>query len=240
MLVITTRNEIRNRLSKCLLESDLDDLASFVKALHAEILVRKVKFPHLEFCGERLFESIPENKQVRLCILIDKLDTIGGNVITATILKLRLPKHFLESLEVSTRFIARSKDWYVTDIIGERVFGNAILTNPSRAIEYLKSLSQHPVNWVVRSIGPGVHFAIKRGANEEVVSEMFNLLLSLASATDYHIKTGIGWAAKTTAKFHPGIIEKYEKEIQNKDSVGQWFRGKVKIGLSRNQYAKGN
>jgi hypothetical protein len=61
---------------------------------------------------------------------------------------------------------------------------------------------------------------------------MFALLLSLSTVTDFHTKKGVGWAAKTIAKFYPDIISEYKAEIEN-EKVRQWFQTKIKIGLGR-------
>ena len=79
------------------------------------------------------------------------------------------------------------------------------------------------------------HYAVKKGLEKEYVEQMFELLLSLATTTDFHTKKGVGWAVKTVAKFHPEIISKYQEQIDADGNVKQWFRTKIKIGLGRTQ-----
>ncbi|MBI3135159.1 MAG: DNA alkylation repair protein [Bacteroidetes bacterium] len=194
-----------------------------------------MKFPLLEYGACRLYETIPEKEQLSICDQIAERNTLGGNVILGIILQKRLENHFAESFEKAATYIEHGAEWYVTDIIGERVFGVALLTHFTKAIPELKKLSHHKSNWVVRSIGPGAHYAIKKGLPEQHVKQLFELLLSLKKTTDFHVKTGIGWAAKTTAKFHPAIIQLFAAEIE---SAGPWFRTKVRIGLERHAYVK--
>ena len=54
------------------------------------------------------------------------------------------------------------------------------------------------------------------------------------------IRQGIGWAAKTTARFHPDIIANFNNEIQDSSAVANWFRKKIEIGLNRNKHAQRN
>ena len=50
----------------------------------------------------------------------------------------------------------------------------------------------------------------------------------MANTNDKEVRQGIGWAAKTTAKFHPDLITYYKDEIDNKAKVANWFRKKLK------------
>ena len=60
------------------------------------------------------------------------------------------------------------------------------------------------------------------------------------NSKEKEVRQGIGWAAKTTAKFHPDIIQQYQSEIHNQEKVANWFRRKIQIGLERHEYAKRN
>lgn len=212
----------------------------FIACIHKLILQRKVKFPLLEYCAEEIYSFLPENLHIQFCDKIEAFKTEGGNVILGKILQLRLKSHFQQSLEKATEYISKADIWYVCDIIGERVFGFALLHDPERTLPEIKKRSNHPSNWVVRSLGAGGHYAIKKGLDKKYVSEFFQLLLDMANTSDKEIRQGVGWAAKTTAKFHPEIIQEFQKQIQDKSKVANWFRAKIEIGLNRNSYAKGN
>ncbi|MNM80963.1 hypothetical protein D3C81_929480 [compost metagenome] len=101
----------------------------------------------------------------------------------------------------------------------------------------MKHLAQYSDKWIVRTIGVATHYAVKKDLSPKFAETMFRLLLSLSDATDSHIKKGIGWGAKTIAKFHPAIIERYRKQIDLRETK-QWFRTKITIGLNRNKVAK--
>ena len=79
------------------------------------------------------------------------------------ILQKKLTQDMDTSFQKAAAYIESGAEWYVTDIIGERVFGVALLTQFNVSLKKLKVLSKHPCNWVVRAIGPGAHYAIKKG-----------------------------------------------------------------------------
>ncbi len=240
MGVITKKSEIKILLQKCLIKYHSKGLIECVSELDILILSQKVKFPLLEYCAEQFYNELPQEKQLLFCDKIQSLKTEGGNVILGIILQNRLQDNFIESINKATEYITDADIWYVCDIIGERVFGFSLLHSPEITIPQIKKLSTHQTNWVVRSLGAGIHYAIKKGLDKKNVKTVFKILLSMADTKDKEIRQGLGWAAKTTAKFHPEIIEYFQSEIQNTDHVANWFRTKITIGLNRNNYVKRN
>ncbi|WP_299889605.1 DNA alkylation repair protein [uncultured Lacinutrix sp.] len=240
MRVITKKTEIKQLLDKCFVKYNSNGLLRCVEELNILILSQKVKFPLLEYCGEEFYNRLPKNQQLQFCDKIESLKTEGGNVILGIMLQKRLQDNFIESINKATEYIAAADIWYVCDIIGERVFGFSLLHNPKITIPQILKLSKHQINWVIRSLGAGVHYAIKKGLDKNDVKTVFELLLTIANTKDKEIRQGIGWAAKTTAKFHPEVIQYFQNEIQNEHQVANWFRAKIEIGLNRNNYAKGN
>ena len=240
MEYLTRKSQVKEQLDLCLASYFDLGISHCVQQLHIGILKKKIKFPLLEYCGEAIFNEIDSKEHIPFCTAIEALKTIGGNVIIGIILQKRLQSNFDESMLKAAEYISMADAWYICDIIGERVFGYALRTSWHDAFPLVKELSDHPSNWVVRSLGAGFHNAIKKGLDEPYVEELFRILLSKANAKDKEIKQGIGWAAKTTAKFHPEIIAKFKTEIDNTEKVGNWFRTKVRIGLERHRYAQRN
>lgn len=240
MKLITRKSEIKELLAKCLEKYHSEGITSLVDELNALILSQKVKFPLLEFCAEQFHLRLQEEEQIPFCDKIQFLKTEGGNVILGIILQKRLQDHFQESIRKATEYIADADIWYVCDIIGERVFGYSLLHQPQITIPEIKKLSKNETNWVIRSLGAGTHYAIKKGLDENNVKAVFKILFSMANTKDKEIRQGIGWAAKTTAKFHPEIIEHFKYEIEDTNQVANWFRTKISIGLNRNKHAKRN
>ena len=240
MKVITRKSEIKELLAVCFDAYRAEGLQRTIEIFNEKILAEKVKFPLLEFCGEQFYDLLPEREHLLFCDQVHALRTEGGNVILGIVLQKRLTNNFDESLEKATHYVSQADIWYVCDIIGERVYGYSLLQNPTATIAAINQLSDHPTNWVIRALGAGMHYAIKKGLSREHVKTLFKILLSLADTKDKEIRQGIGWAAKTTAKFHPDIISLFRDQIENEESVANWFRTKIAIGLNRNHYAKGN
>lgn len=220
-------------LSECLVAYYAYGLKSCVAAVHSQILIYPVKFPLLEYCTEELFKTIPPKEQISFCNQIEALKTEGGNVILGKMLQLRLENNYSESIQKATDYISKADIWYVSDIIGERVFGEALLRYPTLTVKQITSTFRNKSNWVQRSLGAGIHYAVKKGLPSEYVKPLFIVLIRKANTTDKEIKQGVGWAAKTTAKFHPEIIDEFQVEIHGK-KVRPWFRKKIEIGLSSN------
>lgn len=221
--------ELAARLSGTFREKGMQPM---VAQLHTSVLKRKVRFPVLEFLTEKLAAVIPGKDQLAFTDAVVALDEIGSYVIAGKMLQLRMEKDFSRSFEKACSYFAQGDEWYVCDIIGERVFGVALLRWPEKTIPVLRKYTQHPDRWVVRSVGIATHYAVKKGLPKPFVNDMFGLLLTRANATEFHTKRGIGWGAKTIAKFYPDIISSREAEIENA-APGTWFRTKIKIGLGR-------
>ncbi len=239
MKTITRKSEVRSELETCALVFKKSGLDALVKEVHQRLLLNKIKFPLLEFATTELSELIPDEEQLDFCDKIERFQTIGGNVILGIILQLRLKAHLEQSFEKAAEYISNSEEWYVSDIIGERVFGFALLTWPDPVLPVLQDYANHKNNMFMRSTGAGMHYAIKKGLPKKFAKPVFELLLSKASITDYQAKRGIGWAAKTMARFHPDVVNRYKDEIEAKET-GQWFRTKVRIGLGRHRYDQRN
>lgn len=205
-----------------------------VAALHLTILDKKVKFPLLEFAANHLYIVISDKDHIPFCDLIFDKKTIGGNVIIGVFLQNKLAQDFNIAIENATKYIAQSDAWWVGDIIGERVWGIALLNQTNAMIEVLFNLQLHPSVWVQRSIGAGIHLATKWKLKAEYVKILFEILLQMSTTKDKLVKQGVGWAAKTIAKFHPEIIYNYENLISNKQ-LPQWFISKINYGLKINK-----
>jgi len=240
MRTISRKGDIKIEWEACKEVFDNEKMDLFIDTFHKRILSQKVKFPLLEYCAEEIYKLLPSDTQITFCDAIEKLKTEGGNVILGKVLQLRLPQHFNQSLEKATEYISKADIWYVCDIIGERVLGYALLHYPHKTLPEYQKLSSHSTNWVVRSLGAGGHYAIKKGLEKKEVQQLFEVLLTMANTNDKEVRQGVGWAAKTTAKFHPDLITHFEDGIENKDKVANWFRKKIEIGLNRNDYAKGS
>lgn len=240
MKTITKKSVVQKELHSCLTSFEDGDLTDFVSEFKNRLLDQKVKFPLLEYCGSEIYDKIAKKNHIELCDMIESLKTEGGNVVIGIILQNRLSDYFRQSTEKAVEYISKADEWYVPDIIGERVFGWALLHQPENALQFYRKLIFHDNKWVVRSLGAGTHNAVKNELGKHIVKELFPILMTHSDSTDHQIKRGIGWAAKTIAKFHPDIIREFKSEIDNKEQTGRWFQSKVEMGLKRNRHAQGN
>ena len=240
MRIIRRKSEIRVLIGDCHTAYQASGLSALVRQVDQEILSNKVKFPLLEFTGKTIYDFLPEKERIPFCDQIEALKAEGGNVLLGIILQQRLHTHYEETIHKAIEYISRAHIWYVCDIIGERVWGIALLTYPEQTTVLIRQRMPIENRWVLRSFGAGIHYAIKKGLPKPQVAPLFELLLSQADSTDKEVRQGIGWAAKTTAKFHPEVIRFRESIIRNTDKVSPWFRAKIKIGLERYAYAQSN
>lgn len=240
MSIVTRKSEVKEYLSTVLTAYRSGSLEACVEACEVELLRKKVKFPLLEYCAHELYSELASDDHILFCDKIEALKYEGGNVILGIMLQNRLSDNFEESLLKTTEYVSKADIWYVCDIIGERVFGYALRTEPQKAISTIKLLFDHENIWVIRSLGAGIHNAVRKELNEEYVRQLFPLLLSKAAHKNKEVRQGVGWAAKTTARFHPSIIKEFEHKIDDSTLVANWFRAKIKIGLNRHAYATRN
>ena len=235
---IRTKQEVKNiaiRLEECFNEEPQE---SCIHLLQKEILSKKIRFPLLEELSVHLVDVLPKEKQISFCDAVMALNEMGSSVIAGKLLQLRLAEDYLNSLNKAVNYISESDEWYVCDHIAERVQGVALLTQPDKTIPYLKKLLAHENPMAVRSVGVATHYAVKKGLSRDHAEQMLQLLLQMAEAKHYHIKTGVGWGAKTIVKFYPELAGKYKSQLEA-DRVGQWFKTKIKIGLGRSgKYAR--
>ena len=202
----------------------------FWQILETEILLQKIRFPLLEFFTEILLEKIPFEEQIDFSDRVVEMNCMGSYVIAGIVLKNRLSKDLEESFEKAVEYFIQGDEWYVCDIIGERVLGTGLLDYFEKTMPFLIKYAEHENHWVKRSVGTATHLATKWGLEKEKVRILLDLSLIYANTPFYQMKKGIGWGVKTIAKVHPDLI--FERDILDNEKIGKWFLRKVKIGLA--------
>lgn len=238
MKLITRKADLRLIIQNVLTVYTEQGKKASIQYLTNHLLNHKIKFPLLEFVGEELFLQIPKEDHLEVCDLIFAENTMGGLVLIGKILQLRLELDWENSVNKARHYISLADEWYSCDIIGERVFGFGMRYYTSQCFNEIKTLFKSNNRWVLRGMGAGCHFAIKRGLPVEFVEQLFIELLNYGKSKDKEIRQGIGWACKTTAKFHPELIQVYADVINDELQVDNWVRRKVNIGLERAEYLK--
>ncbi|MBW0435241.1 DNA alkylation repair protein [Leptospira yasudae] len=229
---ITSKKEIKALLDRSF-ESSKGKTNALAEEILSELLTKKIKFPLLEFAAKELHGRIADKEQIAFLDRIIARKTMGGNVIAGMMLQLRSEKYFQPSWKKAVEYMIFGDEWYVCDIIGERVMGHSLLKNPEESLPMLKKFLDHENAWVVRSVGVASHYAVKKGLGKKYVEETFQLLLAKADTKDFHTKKGIGWAIKTIAKFHPDIVRKFESRLKADETISSFVKTKIRIGLSR-------
>lgn len=88
-------------------------------------------------------------------------------------------------------------------------------------------------------MGAGAHCVFKKGLEKKDVKKVFRVLIRMANSKDKdkdkEIGQGLGWTAKTTARFHSDLLEYFIEAKQNKKTVDNWFRKRIEIGLERHR-----
>ena len=230
---LTSKPVVKSIVEKGLEKYDTGLQKDFIKYLHKNLLQKKVKYPLLEYATKLMHDKIPKEEQMTITDSVMKLNENGSSVIAGMMLQLRLGKEIAAPIKKACEYIILGDIWLVCDTISERVMGHALLTQPEKTIPILKKLTREDNKWLVRSVGVATHYATKKGLKKVYAEEMFLLLFSLSHITEFHTKTGVGWGAKTIAKFHPDIIAKYRSKIDDSKTVRPWFNRKIKIGLGR-------
>lgn len=223
-------------LQKAIDAAGLLDMKALAGAVNREVLSQKIKFPALEHCAKVLCSVLPDDLHFLFNKELVKNKEIGGWVVAGMVLQQHLNSQLLKCADEAINYIIEGNEWYVCDIVGERVMGHGLLKHPEKMLSILPKLATHEDKWIVRSVGVAAHYATKKGMQPHHAEEVFKLLLSLANTTDFHTKKGIGWGAKTISKFHPQIIEKYKSQIFDNPEVKRWFITKVNIGINWRKY----
>ncbi len=240
MRSITRKGEIKIIVSNCLERYYNSGVEHCALATHQDLLSCKVKFPLLEYAASLYLAGILTKDRISFCNCIAKQKTIGGNVLLGIMVQSHFDDRVKEAIMQAMTYIDDGAAWYVSDIIGERVVGKSLLFYPKETLKVVRALSNHKSLWVIRSLGAGGHYAIKKGLTKHHVTILFSYLVEMSKTKERQIKQGIGWAAKTTAKFHPDIIKAVFPDLEVEESIPRWFKTKIKIGLDRNYYAKTN
>ena len=233
MKTITSQASLKPILSQieALMHSgDAEAQAKVWTLLENEVLVHKVKFPVLEYLALQLK---PWYKGEALNSLLDQLAQarhISCYPVIGKLLQLQLSENLAATYDLAINHIIEGNEWYCCDIISERVFGEGTLLHFEESLALLENMGQHENIWIQRSIGIATHYATKKKLARDQVAQLFQLMLRHGHKTQYFIKKGIGWGAKTIARNHPDLIQEQAEFIRATPLSG-WFKTKLNIGL---------
>ena len=172
----------------------------------APTLSRRTKFPLLERIGGPIGAGPVESASTFLDVVAAR-NTEGGWVVIGAVLREQLDRDLPGAISRAREYIIAADVWYATDIIGERVPGQALVDYFDPALEQLNPWRQDANNWIRRSVGVAVHMWAKRSCGavdlEPEAVALMDFLEPLIPDWDLDAAKGTGWGLKTLGKYYP-------------------------------------
>jgi len=124
------------------------------------VLDTKVPFPLLDEIGKRLGTAGKDDPSRYFGVFYDIVatDKMGGYVIVGQALAAFLETELEASIRKAAEIVAGEQKWYVCDIVGERVLGQALVAHFDSAFSVLERMTVLEDQGVRRSVGVAVHF----------------------------------------------------------------------------------
>nr|MDO8135980.1 DNA alkylation repair protein [Candidatus Njordarchaeum guaymaensis] len=203
------------------------------------ILDGECSFQKLDLLGRQVGEatSSASKKLLKALDRIIDYNAMGGFVIVGQALISLLRNDFEEAMKKSREYIVKSDKWYVTDIIGERSIGQALVEYFDATLPRLREFLEDENKWVKRSAGVAIHFFSKRVRNEpEKTKRLLSLVEPHIEVKQADVVKGIGWGLKTIGKYHPEILVSFlKKQLQAKRKMSKSMLKKATTYLTRNE-----
>jgi 3-methyladenine DNA glycosylase AlkD len=188
--------------------ADLVKAAQIAQASTAlgPILSSKIPFRLLDRIGARIGEGpLPETNAFLETIARRK--AMGAWPLIGSALAAQFGRDLEGALMRCRAFIILADVWYAADTLAERVPGEALVTDFSRALAVLKAWRSDPDRWVRKSTGVAIHLWTKRSNGEKrhlpKVKRLLAFLAPLFAEEDLDAVKGIGWALKTLGRYYP-------------------------------------
>ncbi len=171
----------------------------------------RTRFPILDRIGLRLGQS---NLDVAdLLAVFDYMvsrKSIGYYVIVGSGLQQRLERNMTKCLKAAAGYIKFGDSWDRCDVIAERVWGAALVTDFPKARKYLEGATKNENRWIRRAVGVAVHFFSKRKRDAlHEMRELLDILALVIMESNRDAIKGIGWGLKTIGKYQPGLLTGY-------------------------------
>lgn len=209
------RKWARKVAEKCIEAIKQEDKEGLWKVLNP-VLDAKVPFPFLDEIGMQLGQAGKLDKS-RYFVLFDEIvatQKMGGFVIVGQALSQFFETELQEAIGKAAEVVIWGQIWYVCDIVGERVFGQALVEHFEDTISILEQMTVDEEPTVRRSIGVAVHFFAKREPKDaQRMRRLLSVLSLLVEDKRVFVVKGVGWGLKTIGKFQPKLVEDYLQEI---------------------------
>lgn len=176
------------------------------------VLDVKCPFSKLDLLGKKIGQAGSNQPQKFFQAFDEIIDyqVMGGFVIVGQALISFLEDNFDEVMVKSREYIIKGNVWYVTDIIGERSIGQALVDYFDKTLPWLEKFLAEENRWVKRSAGTAIHFFTKRVRNQpQKIRKLLELVEPRIEEKQKDVAKGIGWGLKTIGKHYPDILTKF-------------------------------
>ncbi len=178
-------------------------------ALLAPVLAERTPFRLLDCIGEAVGAGPLEEVNFFLDrVAADK--TEGGWVVIASALGGQLDRDPEGAFARCREYIIAADVWYATDILGERVPGQALVAHFQPALDLLAPWREDANRWVRRTVGVSVHFWAKRSRGAAEHTAQAEALLAFVEPMfeewEMDAVKGVGWGLKTLGRHYPGLV----------------------------------
>ena len=231
---ISAKKQVRSLLSELVQTWASGQKTAFYGLLHSKLLQHKVRFPIVEHVTETLSPLIPDGEEFEFLEKIMESREIPTYVMAGKMLGLRLPLYLETAYTKAAEYIVEGNEWYVCDIISERVFGEGLLHDFEKGLTLMDQLRTADNSWLTRAPGVAVHLAVKRGVTPDQAHDLMKFLLQQFETRDFQTKKGAGWGVETIAKYHPTVALAYDEQV-NAFSTNSWIKNKYKMGMKKAQ-----
>ena len=234
------REWARSIAERCVEAINRDAWEEFWNVLNP-VLDTKVPFPLLDEIG-KLLGTAGKDCPPRYFGVFDKIvatDKMGGYVIVGQALAAFLETELEASIRKAAEIVAAGKKWYVCDIVGERVLGQALVEHFDSAFSVLERMTAMEDQEIRRSIGVAVHFFAKRRPEDvERMKQLLHLLAFLVDDKRVFVVKGVGWGLKTIGKHQPKLIEDYLEETLETKKISKLMLRKATTYLDEEAKSK--
>ncbi|HEX75849.1 MAG TPA: DNA alkylation repair protein [Dehalococcoidia bacterium] len=149
---------------------------------------------------------------------VEATKAMGGYVIIGSALSCFIDHDLPKTLDKAKEYIIKGDAWYVTDIVGERVLGEALVHYFNETLSILETFSKETNPWAKRSVGVAVHYFAKRVREaQEKVWSLLGLLSPYFEERDTRIVKGIGWGLKTLGRYYPNLLVDFLKSQKGRE-----------------------
>jgi 3-methyladenine DNA glycosylase AlkD len=175
----------------------------------APILAERTKFPLLERIGNPIGAG-PLDQTNAFLEHVARARTEGGWVVIGAALREQLECDLAGAIDRARKYIIAADVWYATDILGERVPGQALADWFDQALEQLSPWRWDPNSWVRRAVGVAVHLWAKRSRGvaelEPRAADLMDFLEPLIPDWEMDVAKGTGWGLKTLGRYYPAAV----------------------------------